>query len=150
LPPQRRPGLRAYRLRTHRCWRSTCPLHLATLDRKGFPHVTPLWFIWEDGAFYMTSVADRPHLRRLVANPRAGLGIDVEGSERADGQRPNRQVRAVGNAELFPDQQGMWTIRITGKYLCGRGAAEAAAARAADERIVIRLRPAKLLAVGSV
>ena len=126
------------------------PAHLATLDRDGFPHVTPLWFIWEDGAFHMTSVADRPHLRRLAADPRAGLGIDVEGLERADGQRPNRQVRAVGNAELFPDQQGTWTIRITEKYLRGPGAAASAASRAADQRVVIRLRPAKLVAVGSL
>lgn len=69
------------------------PAHLATLDRNGFPHITPLWFVWEDGAFYMTSIVDRPHLKRLARDPRAGLGIDIEDAERVDGQRPNRQVR---------------------------------------------------------
>jgi nitroimidazol reductase NimA-like FMN-containing flavoprotein (pyridoxamine 5'-phosphate oxidase superfamily) len=42
------------------------PARRATLDAEGFPHVTPLWFVWTDGAFYMTSVADRPHLRRVA------------------------------------------------------------------------------------
>ena len=39
-------------------------------------------------AFYMTSIADRPHLRRLAGNPRAGVLIDTEDAERDDGQRP--------------------------------------------------------------
>lgn len=123
------------------------PARLATLDRLGFPHVTPLWFIWADGAFFMTSVADRPHLRRLALNPRAGLCVDVEEPERPDGQRPNRQVRAIGEAELFPDDQAAWTMRITEKYVHGPAAAACIADRAADERIVIRLRPTRLLAV---
>jgi nitroimidazol reductase NimA-like FMN-containing flavoprotein (pyridoxamine 5'-phosphate oxidase superfamily) len=126
------------------------PAHLATLDRDGFPHITPVWFVWDDGAFYITSIAERPHLKRLAANPRAGIGIDTEDPERDDGQRPNRQVRAVGRAELSLDDQGAWTKRITRKYLKGPGAATSIASRAGDERMVICLRPTKLVAVASV
>ena len=126
------------------------PAHLATLDRNGFPHVTPLWFVWEDGAFYMTSIVDRPHLKRLASDPRAGLGIGVEDPERSDGQRPNEQVRAHGNAELVPDDRALWTNRITEKYLRGPAAAASVAARAADRRIVICLPPTRLIAVASV
>lgn len=124
--------------------------HLATLDRNGFPHITPLWFVWDGGAFHMTSINDRPHLKRLAANPQAGVGIDVEDEERVDGHRPNRQVRAIGNAELFPDHDASWTTRITKKYLKGPGAAASIASRAADERVVIRLRPTNLVAVASI
>ena len=81
------------------------PARLATLDRDGFPHVTPLWFLWIDGAFYMTSIADRPHLRRLAVNPRAGVLVDTEDAERDDGQRPNRQVRAIGEAQSISPRQ---------------------------------------------
>ena len=98
----------------------------------------------------MTSIADRPHLKRLAGDPRAGLGIDVEDPERADGQRPNQQVRAIGNAELFPDHHAAWTTRITEKYARGPAAATSVAARAADERIVICLRPTRLVAAASV
>jgi len=126
------------------------PAHLATLDREGFPHVTPLWFVWEVGAFFMTSIVDRPHLRRLSRDARAGLCVDVEVPQRADGQRPNRQVRAVGRAGVFPDQRGEWTRRITEKYVRGEAAGDVVRARSADERAVICLRPATLVAVASV
>lgn len=123
---------------------------LATMDRDGFPHVTPLWFIWTDGAFYPTSISDRPHLRRLAVNPRAGICVDAEEPERDDGQRPNRQVRAIGLAELSSDRDGVWTARITEKYVRGPAASAMRASRVADERVVIRLRPDRLVAVASV
>lgn len=126
------------------------PARLAAIDRDGFPHITPLWFIWADGAFYLTSISDRPHLRRLEANPRAGICIDVEEPERDDGQHPNRQVRAVGLAELSPDSDGFWTDRITQKYVRGPSASTMRAARLADQRVVICLRPDRLVAVASV
>lgn len=126
------------------------PAHLATLDRAGFPHVTPVWFVWQEDAFFMTSISDRPHLRRLSHNPRAGVGVDVEDPERADGQRPNRQVRAIGEATLFRDRGGEWTRRITAKYVRGASAERRIAARVGDERIAIRLRPARLIALASV
>lgn len=64
------------------------PAHLASLDADGFPRVTTLWFVWTSGAFYLTSIADRPHLRRLQCNPRAGICVDLEEPERADGSAP--------------------------------------------------------------
>lgn len=126
------------------------PARLATLDQEGFPHITPVWFVWTDDAFYATSISDRPHLKRLLVNPHAGICVDVEEPEREDGQRPNRQVRAIGLAELFTDEAGEWTARITEKYVCGPGASATLASRSADERVVIRLRPDRLLAVASV
>jgi len=126
------------------------PAHLATIDHDGFPHVTPLWFIWADGAFYLTSIFDRPHLRRLAANPRAAICVDVEEPERDDGQRPNRQVRAIGTAEMSADDDGLWTGRITDKYVSGPAAASMHAARVADQRVVIRLKPDRFVAVASV
>lgn len=129
---------------------SDVPAQLATLDGDGFPHVTPLWFVWANGAFYMTSIEDRPHIRRLTRDPRAGVCVNVEDPERHDGQRPNRQVRAIGAAELLPDQLAAWTTRITQKYVRGPAASELIAARGEDRRIVICLRPRRLVAVASV
>lgn len=121
---------------------------MATLDGEGFPQVTPLWFLWVDGAFHVTSFSDRPHVRRLARDPRAGICVDVEEPVREDGQRPNRQFRAVGNAELFADKDGIWTRRIRDKYLGG----EFAELPGDDgtERILIRLRPLRVVAVASV
>ena len=54
------------------------------------------------------------------------------------------------DGELFPDSRGKWTTRITAKYVRGPAAAASAESRAADERLVICLRPTKLVAVASV
>lgn len=122
------------------------PARLATIDRHGFPHVTPLWFVWDEGAFHMTSFSDRSHLRRLRHNPRAGICIDLEHAQRDDGQRPNQQLRAIGDAELFADADGTWTRRVSAKYIAGPAADD----RPTEFRTVIRLTPLKLVAVASV
>lgn len=123
---------------------------LATIDRHGFPHVTPMWFGWHDGAVLMTSLADRPHLRRLEHNPHAGVCVDVEDPFLPDGGRPNRQVRVFGLAEMFPDEGSKWTDAITHKYVHGPAAAARVAETATQDRVVISLRPTRLLAVSSV
>lgn len=74
----------------------------------------------------------------------------VELPERADGQRPNRQVRGIGHAELFADEHGAWTRAITLKYLQGPAAREHSERRAQQQRAAIRLRPTRLVAVASV
>jgi len=123
---------------------------VATIDADGYPHVTPLWFLWDGGAFHLASDAGRPHLARLRANPRAGLVIDVEGEQRPDGERPNQQVRAVGNAVLIPDAGGAWTARIWAKYLHGSAAAGPAERLGGRQRMLIRIVPSRLTAVASV
>lgn len=128
---------------------SPVPANLATLDDEGFPHITPVWFVWRDGAFWFTSVANKPHIRRLRRDPRAGVNVHVEGPEDADGRRLNRQVRAIGNAALSPDVGGAMTRQITLRYLHGLSAPAVAERRAADDRIVICLRPTEVVRVAS-
>ena len=126
------------------------PAHLATTDNQGLPIVIPIWFLWTGQEFVMTSVAHRPHVRRLEARPVASICVDVEDPERADGQRPNRQVRASGTVALSIDEQAVWTRRITEKYLRGPGRDHQVALRSADRRVVLRLKPERLIALRSV
>jgi nitroimidazol reductase NimA-like FMN-containing flavoprotein (pyridoxamine 5'-phosphate oxidase superfamily) len=126
------------------------PLHLATIDADGFPHITPLWFEWDGTAFWMTSLPEKPHVRRLRRNDAACVCVDVEGAERPDGQRPNRQVRSLGRAELSIDLDGARTRRITTKYVTGPASSQTADARAAVSRVMIRLEPLEIVAIASV
>jgi hypothetical protein len=124
---------------------------LATVDASGYPHVTPLWFLWADDAFHFTSDSGRPHLVRLQANPRVGLVIDTEARERPDGQRPNRQIRAVCDAVLSSDTGAAWTRRIWDKYISGPAARQAADNDLSDrQRILITIEPASIIAVASI
>ncbi|MEV2226160.1 pyridoxamine 5'-phosphate oxidase family protein [Nocardia vinacea] len=76
---------------------------MVTVDVDGYPHVTPIWFRWRAGIFYLTSYPERPHLERIRNNPRVDLVVDIEERLRADGERANRQVRIIGGAALSVD-----------------------------------------------
>lgn len=123
---------------------------LATIDADGYPHVTPIWFTWVDGAFYLTSYTGRPHLSRIRENPRVGLVIDIEDELRADGERPNQQIRVTGDATISPDTDDLWTTRIRTKYIDQAIAPGTATRRNGRERAVITVRPRTTTAVASI
>jgi nitroimidazol reductase NimA-like FMN-containing flavoprotein (pyridoxamine 5'-phosphate oxidase superfamily) len=122
------------------------PAHLGTTDPDGYPRITPIWFMWEGGAFRMTSVEGQPHLRNLARDPRAAICVDTEAREPVDGIRAHRRFRAQGLVEAAPDHGGYWTRLITLKYISGPDGEEAAERRAAMPRVVITLQPERFLA----
>jgi len=124
------------------------PARLATLDPDGYPRITPIWFLWQDDAFFMTSVAGKIQLRNLERNPAASICVDVEGPDSGSGYRPNRQVKAKGDVRLFKDD-GRWTREITLKYLSGPEARKMAERRASMPRLVIELRPEELVGLAA-
>ena len=68
------------------------PAHLATFDPTGFPRVIPLWFLWEDEIFYMSSGPKSRHVQDLVRDSRAGICITIEEGQTQTGYRPFRQI----------------------------------------------------------
>lgn len=120
------------------------PARLATLDPEGYPRVVPIWFIWGEGAFHMTSVPERVHMRDLARDPRAAICVDLEDRR----TRQNVQLRARGRAELSSAHEE-WTRRITLRYVDGPSAVAEADRRAAMERVHIRLRPERLVCIGT-
>ena len=120
------------------------PASLGTLDRQGYPRITPIWFVYENGAFYMTSLVGKRHVGDLRHDPRASIRVDTEDAVAVEEVRANRQVGGRGIAELRPDVGGEWTRRISLKYLAGPDGVARASMRAAQDRIVIAIRPERL------
>ncbi len=76
---------------------------MATLRADGYPHLTPIWFVWEGGKFKHTLGADRVHLTNLARDPRMSLVID-EDYRLADGLAAGaRSITVRGDAELSQD-----------------------------------------------
>lgn len=124
-------------------------LYLATLRRDGTPRLTPLWFVFEDGALRMTSVAAKAHLLDLARDPRCAIVIGAEIDPAPDGERRYARVRASGRADLASDGGGAWTRRITLKYVSGVAGERLAERRARDDRVLITLRPERISATAS-
>jgi nitroimidazol reductase NimA-like FMN-containing flavoprotein (pyridoxamine 5'-phosphate oxidase superfamily) len=124
------------------------PAHLATLDPAGFPRITPIWFLWEDGVFYMSSGQERHHVHDLARNSRAGLSIAVEEGQTPGGSRPYRQIIVRGNACVHPDTDESWARKLILKYIAGQAGALRALQSAGKPLAVISLRPERLLTTG--
>jgi len=116
---------------------------LAFIDAAGYPRQVPCWFYWDGDAFYVTSLADKFHVRRLQSDARASICIEVE--QRTSSGRSNRQVKGQGRVEIFSDADGAWSERIRAKYL---GEVAFPAGAAAATRVVLRLKPERLVAHG--
>jgi nitroimidazol reductase NimA-like FMN-containing flavoprotein (pyridoxamine 5'-phosphate oxidase superfamily) len=70
---------------------------LATIDASGYAHVTPLWFLWADGAFHLPATPDGPTWQ-APRHPEAGLVIDVVAAQRPDRQWLRRFSLATSRA----------------------------------------------------
>lgn len=88
---------------------------IATVDAEGAPHVTPVWFICEDGAIYITPRAASEWLDHIRHDPRVALTID-------DQRHPYRKVVIEGVAEVVrqPGDDAAWRDlyrRIARRYV---------------------------------
>src|SRR5215469_12758790 len=50
---------------------------LATLDQHGFPHVVAMNYVYQDGAFYMTSYGKAQKVVNIRRNPKVGLMVET-------------------------------------------------------------------------
>ena len=124
------------------------PAHLATLDPAGFPRIIPIWFLWEEEIFYLSSGPQSRHVQDLARDPRAGLCITVEESQTETGYRPFRQIMVRGKASVQPDTDASWARKLIGKYIPGEAGVRRAKLEAVKPHVVIVLRPERLLTTG--
>jgi PPOX class probable F420-dependent enzyme len=113
--------------------------HFATVSDDGAPRVRPLWFAWEDGAFYFTT--------RLVSR---WTGADVAGGSNvavsiATEERPYRAVVARGVAEVWAEDREHWLARIAVRYGEEEGRRWVAGALEEPDRVVLRMVPDMLV-----
>lgn len=84
-------------------------IHFATIGKEGFPHVTPLWFKYEDGIFYVSTVAQRQKGKNLERNKKIGFSIVAEND-------PYKVVVGSGSAEVEDDPEWELIRELAIKY----------------------------------
>ncbi len=124
------------------------PAHLATLDPAGFPRIVPLWFLWEDGSFYLSSGLQSRHVQDLARDPRAGLCITVEEGQTEAGYRPFCQIMVRGKASVQPDTDSIWACKLISKYITGQAGVVRAEREVGKSHVVIVLHPESFLTTG--
>jgi PPOX class probable F420-dependent enzyme len=103
----------------------------------GAAQLTPVWFLWRDGAFYISTTRDRRKFRLLERDPRVTLCVDDP--------MTFTSVIAEGIVEVREDDIGAMTEEIYSRYL-DRQFVETMLQRVSSEpRVLLVLRPQKWL-----
>jgi PPOX class probable F420-dependent enzyme len=107
----------------------------------GRPLVVPVWFILEDGCVLFTTGKNSAKGRALTRDPRTALCTDLE-------EPPFGFVQVQGEAELSEDPAELLRTAtvIAARYMGAEGAAEIGKRNSGPGTILVRLRPAKVLA----
>jgi PPOX class probable F420-dependent enzyme len=112
---------------------------LVTVDRRGAPQPSPVWFLWEGETALIYSQPDTGKLRNIAANPRVALNFDGNG-------QGGDIVILTGSAAIVEDALPSHEIP---EYVAKYGAAIqrngwTPASFAADYSVPIRVTPEKL------
>jgi PPOX class probable F420-dependent enzyme len=114
---------------------------VATAREDGRPHVVPVWFVLDGDDVVFTTAAGSVKGAALRRDGYACLCVD-------DQAPPFSFVMIEGPVELSSDLDELRRVatRIGGRYMGEERAAEFGARNAAEGELVVRLRPAHVLA----
>ena len=91
---------------------------LATMREDGWPHVTPIWYVYEDGRFLLTLGKSRRHLGNIARDPHVTLCVD-EDPRTSDLTKSPCAVVCYGLGRLVEDDAGVRAItsKVEDRYL---------------------------------
>jgi len=91
---------------------------LATQREDGWPHVTPIWYVWDGGRFVLTLGKSRRHLANIARDPHVTLCVD-EDPRTTDLSQSPRAVVCFGLGRLVEDEAGVREItsKVEDRYL---------------------------------
>lgn len=121
---------------------------LATIGANGFPHITPLWFLFETDRDEIVIMADRTarKAKNLLSNPHGAL--QVGGDPLPAGQDGyTRGVLLQGEFAVEDDPGHAVTARITRHYLQGAAADHMLEMWKDDDIVVLRMSIQKVIQV---
>lgn len=122
---------------------------MAHVDRRGYPIVTPMFYVIHDGFLQMSSIRKHRHkVDHLVENPKISVSIHNDGCN----LRHQKAILIIGQAEVYTDDALMREIHwaIIDKYweeLKGNEEQRQAAFAAVHTplRAIIRVHPEKVM-----
>jgi len=109
---------------------------LATIGSDGFPQLTEIWFLHDDGELKLSLNTSRLKTRNLLKRPQCSLLL-------LDLQNPYRYLEVRGTARIEPDDDYAFARRLGAKYNADLSVHD----QPGDRRVVITINPANIYAV---
>jgi PPOX class probable F420-dependent enzyme len=94
---------------THRDLLDAQVASLATVGRDGFPQVTEIWFLHDEGEIKLSLNSVRVKTRNLQRDPKCSLMV-------LDLQNPYRYLEVRGTARIEPDDDLTFAHKLGAKY----------------------------------
>jgi PPOX class probable F420-dependent enzyme len=106
---------------------------LATIDDEGFPQLTEVWFLYEDGDVKISLSTGRRKTRNLERRPQCSLFL-------LDLQNPYRYLEVRGRARIEPDPEYAFAANVGAKY----GTDVREYDEPGESRVVVTIEPLKI------
>ena len=106
---------------------------LATIHRDGFPHVTEVWFLYDDGELKLSLNTSRLKTRNLQRDPKCSLLL-------LDLSNPYRYLEVRGTARIEPVDDLSFARKLAAKYDTEFWVHD----RPGEGRVVVHIEPVNL------
>ncbi len=119
-------------------------MRLGTVGKDGYPQVTPVWYLYADGVFYVTTAGDRIKARNMLAFPKVGFAIDSD-------VKPYRGLSVRGEAMLVAEGEAArpLTRRIAARYVPAERLDAMVATLMESPRVVFAIHAVRVTKMGS-
>ena len=111
---------------------------LATVDPRGRAHAAPIWYVYDNGVFIMSTGSGSQKHRNIEANPEVTLVVDQR-------TLPYYAVMARGAVEIGPPLSAEDRLRIVRRYLNEEQTTRYMERMSGQDSISLRLKPRKLI-----
>jgi len=109
---------------------------LATIGSDGYPQLTEIWFLHDDGELKLSLNTSRLKTRNLLKRPQCSLLL-------LDLQNPYRYLEVRGNARIEADDDYAFARRLGAKYNADLKVHD----QPGDSRVAITIDPTNIYAV---
>jgi len=110
---------------------------LATVRPDGSPHIAPVWYRYEDGAFLILTERASVKARNITRDPRVVLCIDDE-------RPPYHAVLVRGRARLTPYPGDAWREALAVHYLGEERGRRYVRENPPSDDVLVRIEPESL------
>jgi PPOX class probable F420-dependent enzyme len=110
-------------------------LFLATIHRDGRPQLTPVWYLWADEAFWISTTSVASKVRNIRADQRVTMCID------GDAMGAREYVQVSGIAMVLTDGIEAMTLQLIRRYYDSEPKAQERWQTIRRGRVLIRVLP---------
>ncbi len=111
---------------------------LTSVDTKGQPHGAPVWYLYDDGVFVISTDRESQKHKNLQTNPNVCLVIDKR-------TLPYFVVMAHGTVELGPRLSNDDRLRLAVRYLGEEVGRRYVERTTGEDSITVRVRPRRVV-----